>query len=210
MPVNRSPSPSDPDHSRRRSQAERRASTRQALIRAATELFAEHGYVDTAREEICRRAGVTRGALDHHFDGKKGLFRAVVEDVEVRLNQRIAEAAMRERDPVVQLRAGCHAYLDAATEPEVRRILLMDARAVLGWTEWQELHEEHGVALTIEGLRAAMAGRGSRQRAVEPLAHVLLAALNEAAMYVATAEDPEVARAEARETADRILDAVLG
>lgn len=207
MAVNRRRSPSDPDHSRRRSQAERRAATRRALLEAATHLFARQGYVDTPREEICRRAGVTRGALDHHFEGKKGLFRAVVEDVEVRLNERIAVAAMRESDPVAQLRAGCHAYLDAATEPEVRRILLLDARAVLGWSEWQQIHAEHGLKLTIEGLRAAL-GAG-RERSAEALAHVLLAALTEAAFYVATAEDADEARAEARATADRIIDAVL-
>lgn len=209
MAVNRRAGSRDADHTAppRRTQAERRAATRDALIRAATELFSERGYVDAAREEICRRAGVTRGALDHHFDGKKGLFRAVVEHVEVGLNQRIAEAAMREADPVDQLKAGCHAYLEAATEPAVRRILLLDARAVLGWTEWQALHEAHGLPLTVEGLRAALGPR--RRRRVEPLAHVLLAALNEAALYVATADHPATARASARDTADRIIDAIL-
>lgn len=207
MPVNPPRPSSDRRHAAHRTQAERAAATRDALIRAATDLFAARGYVDTPREKICRRARVTRGALDHHFDGKKGLFRAVVEDVEIRLDHRIAAAALSERDPVARLKAGCHAYLDAATEPEVRRILLLDARAVLGWRAWQEIHAEHGLRLTIEGLRAAL-GR-DRERSVEPLAHVLLAALTEAALYVATADDPDAARSEVRETADRILDAVL-
>lgn len=193
----------------RRSQAERTAATRRALVGAATGLFAERGYVDTAREAICKEAGVTRGALDHHFDGKKGLFRAVVEDVEGRLNQRIAEAAMAKADPLEGLRAGCHAYLDAATDPEVRRIILLDARSVLGWDAWQEIHAEYGLKLTVEGIKAAMAAGRVRERNPEPLAHVLLAALNEAVLYVATADDTETARAEAQETADRVLDAVL-
>lgn len=177
------------------------------MIAAATKLFARLGYVETAREDICRRAGVTRGALDHHFDGKKGLFRAVAEDVEVRLNERIAAAALAQPDPVSQLRAGCRAYLDEATHPEVRQILLLDARAVLGWKEWQEIHSKHGLLLTKEGLKAALPAE--RHHSVEPLAHVLLAALTEAALYVATADDTETARRESLETADRILDAVL-
>lgn len=212
MAVNRTSRRRDPDHtptpaSGRRTQAERREQTRRALIEAATALFAEHGYVDTAREEICARAGVTRGALDHHFDGKKGLFRAVAEDVEVRLNQRIAEAAMLASDPVEALKAGCHKYLDTATEPDVRRILLLDSRAVLGWKDWQEFHAEHGLRLMMEGIRAALPPR--RSASVEPLAHVLLAALTEAALYVATSDRPKAARAEVQVTTDRIIDALL-
>jgi len=210
MAVNRSSPASDAGHPRkRRTQAQRSAATRDALIKAGTALFTKHGYVDTAREDICARAGVTRGALDHHFDGKKGLFRAIVDDVEGRLNLKIAEAAMQQADPVEALRAGSHAYLAAATDPEVRRIILLDAKSVLGWDAWQEIHEQHGLALTREGIRAAMAAGKVRERNPEPLAMVLLAALNEAALYVATADDPEAARAEARETADRVLDAVL-
>lgn len=178
-------------------------------MKAGRALFTRQGYAETAREDICARAGVTRGALDHHFDGKKGLFRAIVDDVEGRLNQLIAEAAMREADPVEALRAGCRAYLDAATDPEVRRIILLDAKSVLGWDAWQEIHEQHGLALTREGIRAAMASGRVRDANPEPLAMVLLATLNEVALYVATADDPDSARAEARETADRVLDAVL-
>lgn len=208
MPVNRFPRPRDEDHTPpRRTQAERRERTRRALIEAATQLFSEQGYVDTAREDICARAGVTRGALDHHFDGKKGLFRAVAEDVEVRLNRRIAEAAMSEPNPVDALKAGCHTYLDTATEPDVRRILLLDSRAVLGWKEWQEFHAEHGLKLMIDGIRAALPAK--RAGSVEAIAHVLLAALTEAALYVATSDRPREARTEVQFTTDRIIDALL-
>jgi AcrR family transcriptional regulator len=216
MGVNHGGASRDPRHNpalpsaRRRTQAERSASTRDALVAAARELFAARGYVDTPREEICHLAGVTRGALDHHFAGKRGLFRAVVEDVEHRLGVRIAEAAMRHADPVAQLRAGCHEFVDAATDPEVRRIVLLDARAVLGWADWQEIESGHGLGLTMEGLQAVMdAGRAER-RPVEPLARMLLAALTEAAMYVATATDPDAAGPVAHGEVDRLVDGLLG
>lgn len=201
---------SDADHTQApRSKAERSAATRETLIAAATELFAEHGYVATAREEICRRAGVTRGALDHHFDGKRGLFAAAVLDVEMRLNERIAAAALREEDPVAALRAGCREYLEAATDPDVRRILLLDARAVLDWDQWLEMHSAHGLRLTIMGVEAAMQARGIRRRSSESAARLLLAALTEAALYVATADDPADARSEAMADVDRILEGLL-
>lgn len=212
MAVNQDLPNRDPDHTgaapvARRTQAERSAATREALIEAATELFAEQGFVETAREEICARAGVTRGALDHHFDGKRGLFRAVAEAVEIHLNERIAEAAFQETDPLRAVKAGCHKYLDTATEPAVRRILLLDSRAVLGWKEWQEFHAEHGLKLMVEGIRGVLPP--DRQGSVEPVAHIVLAALTEAALYVATSDNPDAARAEVQETTDRIIDSLM-
>src|SRR2546423_14950594 len=108
------------------------------LVGTARELFAARGYADVATEEIVRAAGVTRGALYHHFRGKEDLFRAVFEEVERDLTERIAQVAFAEQDPWKLIRAGAAAFLDACLEPEAQRIALMDAPSVLGWEEWRE------------------------------------------------------------------------
>src|SRR5919197_1706774 len=104
----------------RQSQAERRETTRAALLAAARELFAERGYAGVSTEEIVERAGVTRGALYHHFRGKDDLFRAVCEQIEREVTERIAAGARRGGEPVEVLRAGAVMFLDACLEPEVQ------------------------------------------------------------------------------------------
>ena len=189
----------------RRSQAERTAATRRALIEAGRELFAAHGYGGAGQEEIVEQAGVTRGALAHHFGTKRALFAAVVEAVERDLTERIALAAMEGGDPLQQLRLGCHAFLDSATDPAVRRIVLLDAPAVLGWQAWRELEATYGLGLLTEALGHVMEAGLMARRPVQPLAHLLLASLNEAAMLVANADDPVATRAALGEEVERIL-----
>src|SRR6476620_523264 len=121
----------------RRTQASRREATRAALIAAARELFAARGYAGVGTEEIVQRAGVTRGALYHHFTGKDDLFRAVYERVEQELTQRIVTEVPLVGDPVAVLRGGTAVFLDACLEPEVQQICLLDAPAVLGYDEWR-------------------------------------------------------------------------
>jgi AcrR family transcriptional regulator len=193
----------------RRTQAERSRATRAALLASGRELFAGRGFAGTAREEIVERAGVTRGALHHHFGTKQDLFAAVVEELEQELAARIAGAAMAGTDPRDQLRRGCHEFLDAALDPAVQRIVLLDAPSVLGWTAWREVDARYGLGLVVEALRAVFAAGQATPRPVEPLAHVLLAALNEAAMLVAGAPDPARARGEVGDLVDHLLDALL-
>jgi AcrR family transcriptional regulator len=190
----------------RRTQAERRAATRQALVDAGRELFAAYGYAGAGQEEIVERAGVTRGALSHHFGTKEGLFRAVVESVEEELTTRIAEAAMQGADPLDHLRHGCVAFLDAALDPAVRRIVLIDAPAVLGWQAWRDMETVYGLGLVSEALAMCMDAGAIPRRPIQPLAHMLLASLNEAAMLVATAETPEQTRREVGGEVERLLD----
>ena len=189
----------------RRSQAERRASTRAALMTAGRELFAACGYAEAGQQEIVERAGVTRGALSHHFGTKHGLFRAVVESVEHELTERIATAALEGSDPAEHLRFGCLAFLDAALDPAVRRIVLLDAPAVLGWQAWREMETVYGLGLVSEALEHCMEAGLLARRPVQPLAHLLLAALNEAAMLVANAEDPERTRRDVGHEVERLL-----
>ncbi|MEW6472074.1 MAG: helix-turn-helix domain-containing protein [Actinomycetota bacterium] len=194
----------------RRSQAERSAATRGALVRAARELFARDGYAATGREAIVERAGVTRGALYHHFADKEALFRAVFEELEAEVMARAAEAAMTASpdDPLGQLRAGSLAYLDIALDPAVQRVCLIDAPAVLSPAVRQEVLDAYAVGLVREVLKAAMDGGALTPQPLEPLTHVLLAALHEAALYVARAEDHAAARAEVGTTIGHLLDSL--
>src|SRR5713101_2324271 len=109
------------------------AATRAALIKIARKRFADHGYADTATEEVVRRARVTRGALYHHFRDKQDLFKAVLHEEEQRLARKIAETALAQSDPWSQLISGSQAFLDACLDPGVQQIVLIDAPAVLGW-----------------------------------------------------------------------------
>lgn len=196
----------DPTHSRsRRTQAERSAATRAALVAAARELFTIRGFAGTGREEIVKLAGVTRGALHHHFGSKAELFRAVFEEVERDLTERVAASALSGGDPMEGLRRGCAVFLDAATDPAVRRIVLTDAPSVLGWRTWREIDARYGLGLAIAGLTAVRDAGQIEHRPVEPLAHMLLAALNEAAMLVASSADPDGTRAEVGAVIDRLL-----
>jgi AcrR family transcriptional regulator len=190
--------------------AERSEATRAALIAAARPLFADRGFANVGTEEIVRAAGVTRGALYHQFRDKRELFAAVFEQLEQDLAQRTGAAAgaSGRGDPLVELRVGAEAWLDACTEPEVQRIVLLDAPAVLGWDRWREIGMRYSLGLMEAVLQLAVdAGRIARQP-VRPLAHVLLGAVDEAALYVATADDPKTARAEVGEVLDRLLAAL--
>src|SRR5580700_10675279 len=189
----------------RRTQAERRSTTRRALLDAGRELFAARGFANAGQEEIVERAGVTRGALAHHFGTKLGLFRAVVEALETELAEHIATAAMLGDDPMAHLRLGCLAFLDAALDPAVRRIVLLDAPAVLGWQAWRELETTYGLGLVSEALEHCMEAGLIAPRPVQPLAHILLAALNEAAMLVANSDDPVATRVVVGDEVERFL-----
>jgi AcrR family transcriptional regulator len=179
-------------------QAERSDATRAALVRAARELFAGRGYADVGTEEIVRSAAVTRGALYHHFEDKRDLFRAVHEQIEGEVTERVgaALADSDSDDPVEALRTAARTFLDACTEPEIARITLLDAPSVLGWAEWREIDERYGLGLTIAGLTMGMDAGRLRRQPVRPLAHLLLAAMGEAGMVIANADDPQAARAE--------------
>jgi AcrR family transcriptional regulator len=186
--------------------AEQSEATRAALIGVARRRFAERGYAQVSTEEIVRDAGVTRGALYHHFDGKRDLFRAVFEEVERELSQKIAERALTGSEPLQALEAGAAMFLDSAGEPEVRQIALIDAPSVLGWEEWREIGMRYGLGLVQAALQAAMDAGAIAEQPVRPLAHMLLGALDEAAMLVALADDPAAAREEVGNTVGTLLD----
>jgi len=178
--------------------AEQTEATRAALLAVARELFAERGYAGVATEEIVQRARVTRGALYHHFRDKQDLFRAVHEQLEGELAERIARQLANgpADDPMALLRIGVRAFLDQCMDPALARIALIDAPSVLGWEEWRRVDEKYGLGLVMVGLQGAMAAGAIRHQPVKPLAHLILGALGEAGMLIANAEDPRAARAE--------------
>lgn len=140
---------------KRRSQLDRSAATRSALIRAARPLFAARGFAGVGTETIVRAAGVTRGALYHQFTDKTELFAAVSEEIEQELAARLGEriAAEAATDPIEVMTVGAGAWLDACAEPEVQQIVLLDGPSVLGWQRWREIGMRYGLGL-VEGLLA--------------------------------------------------------
>ncbi|MFE0752205.1 TetR/AcrR family transcriptional regulator [Gordonia sp. NPDC058843] len=192
----------------RRTQAERTATTRASLVAAGRKLFGERGFADVGTQEIVAEAGVTRGALYHQFDDKKGLFVAVYDDVEQSIVAQIAAAVGEQagEDPLAALKSGMRLFLRLCTEPEVHRITLVEAPSVLGWSEWRARGEEFGFAL-VEGLIAAAIATGQAvEQPTRPLAHVAIGALDEAALYVAAADDREAATEQVAAVLERIVD----
>jgi AcrR family transcriptional regulator len=170
--------------------------TREALVQAALELFTKRGYTGVGTEEIVTRAKVTRGALYHHFTDKRDLFRAVFERVEGELMEGIGARMEATDDPWELMLAGMRSFLDACEEPAAKQIALTDAPSVLGWQEWREIDNRHGLGLTRAALQGAVDARVLRPIAVEPMAHLLVAALSEAAFVIAYSDHPRKARAE--------------
>jgi AcrR family transcriptional regulator len=184
----------------RRSQVDRSAATRAALVDAARPLFAQRGFAGVGTETIVRDAGVTRGALYHHFADKSELFEAVYEAIEQDLAQGLGEmiASAEITDPIDVMMLGANAWLAACGEQEVQQIVLLDGPAVLGWQRWREIGMRNGLGL-MEGLltHAIDVGRIAPQP-VRALAHVLVGALDEAGLYVARADDQAAASSEMR------------
>ncbi len=200
-----------PPASRPRTKAAQREATNAALIDAARELFAAHGYAGVGTEEIVRRAGVTRGALYHHFrGGKEELFRAVLVQLSAETVQRVAQAATAIEDPWEALVVGSEAFLDASVTPEVQRIMLIDGPSVLGWDHWRAIDADFGFGLLKEAVKRAMDAGRLLPASANAVTHVLAGALDEAAMVVARADDPGAAREEMGRTVRRLLEGLRG
>jgi AcrR family transcriptional regulator len=181
------------DVPKKRSQTERTAETRKALIVAGRSLFEERGYEDVGAEEIVRAAGLTRGALYHHFpSGKPALLEAIYERLEAESTERVAHVVLDSKmdSPLAAMKAGVAAFLDECAEPGFQQIVLHDAPAVLGWERWREIAAANGLGLIEASLIAAIEAGEIRPLPVKPTAHLLLGALDEAAMLLARSPDP--------------------
>jgi AcrR family transcriptional regulator len=179
--------------------------TKAKLERVARELFAERGFTELSAEELVARAGVTRGALYHHYNGKEGLFEAIVEGAMKEVHAKLAMEAAGEADPLRGLLRGIHAFLNISTQPSIQRILLIDAPAVLGWHKWRKMDDRYGLGLLKRGLSNAMKAGLLRNQDVDVMAHLLQGALTEAAMVIARSKKP----AKARKAAERALASMI-
>jgi AcrR family transcriptional regulator len=189
------------------SKAAQSEATRAKLVKVARRLFAKRGYAAVGTEEVVKKAGVTRGALYHQFEDKKDLFRTVFEQVEAEVSIDIATRAEAEAsDPLDVLRTGTRLWMDACLDPEVRRIALLDAPAVLGFEEWREIVGRHVLGLLAAALQVAMDAGAIAPQPAMPLAHVITGALDAAALYVAESADPEAARNEIDPVLERLIE----
>jgi len=184
--------------------------TRRSLIAAARDLFGEQGYASTSVDEIARRAGVTKGALYHHFRDKDDLFRAVVEDVKRDVTDVVGAAFLSattaENETMQSVVLGCRAFIEAHLDPAVQRISIIDARSVLDATTRRALDARYEVAVVRGAFRRAMRLGAVERQPLVPLAHIVAGALAEACAYIAEAEDAAEARTEANALIERLLD----
>jgi AcrR family transcriptional regulator len=190
---------------------DRGRATRDQLVAVAVDLFAARGFEATSIEAVLEQAGVSRGSLYHHFASKQLLFEAVVDAVEARVGGEIMAAvqAAGTADPVGVLGAAFLAWVRLAADPVVRRILLIDAPAVVGWRRWREIEEQYGLGMIRAVVQAAADEGRLPPSQVDAFSHVLLAAVNELALLVALADDVPAAQASAETAVDELLRRLL-
>ncbi|MCV7237060.1 TetR family transcriptional regulator [Mycolicibacterium celeriflavum] len=192
----------------RRTQAERTEATTSALVDAARALFAEEGYEATSLDTVAARARMTKGAVYHHFEGKRQLFEAVFTQEVERISAPLVKAYQRKKDPWEGFAAACRAFLEQCLEPGLQRIVLLDAFGALGWEQMRRLETPLLEMMEVAITRAIVAGRIA-DRPTGPLAHFLFGAICELAMIVARAKDQKVAHRHAVAELGRILDGLV-
>ena len=189
------------------SNEQRTARTRAALIKAARAEFAANGYADAATTAIVTRAGATRGAMYHHFKDKLALFDAVVEAEDARLAALIDSETVDMPDAYKSLMHGIGIYLDNATSPATRRILMLDGPSALGWKRWREIQSHNSLRTLREGLEAAQTqGTLNKKLSVTVAASLFAAALDEAVHVIAEAKNRKAARSDAINAAEAMLE----
>ena len=187
----------------RRARSDMIAETRGKLIAAARDAFSRRGYAETSMDDFTASAGLTRGALYHHFGDKKGLLRAVVETLDGEMDARL-DAASATPDPWDGFVRRCRLYLEMALEAEIRQIVLKDAPAVLGASVLEPSRRQCLASLAAR-LSAMMAGGIVHQGDAETLARLINGALADAALWIAEADDPVMRLTSARDNLDLLL-----
>lgn len=188
--------------------AEKRAqfdATRAKLLSIARAAFSAKGYAGTATNALVEQAGVTRGALYYQFRDKRDLFRAVFIGAQREIAVEIERAARAAPDPWAALLLGCKTFIATSARPDIRRIVLIDGPAVLGWDEWRKIDAEHGTALLLAGLEACAKAGHLRDVPLQPLTHLIAGALNEAALVLAERPDDVEAGLAMATAIDRLL-----
>ncbi|MFE3580125.1 TetR/AcrR family transcriptional regulator [Streptomyces vinaceus] len=181
--------------------------TRQTLLETAQRLFAEREYADISAEELVREAGLTRGALYHHFDGKRGLFEAVFDDIEGRAAQRIKTAVGSVTDPLERVDRGVAEFLDICTDDVYRHVVVLQGPIALGWARWRELDQLHLGGVVLDAVKALLEARLIRPYPAELIVGAVYGALAELSLVIAESDDPQGARAE---SANLVRDLISG
>jgi AcrR family transcriptional regulator len=183
--------------------------TRGQLIEVATRLFAEHGYEGTSIEAVLSAAGVSRGALYHHFAGKEALFEAVVSAVSDQVTVELTEAVLGCVDPLDAMRTAAIAWIGLAADPVIQRVVLVDAPSVLGWDRWRAMDDGRTLGAMRAMLQAISDSGRLPAELVGPFSHMILAALDEIVLVIARAPDSTAAVAEGRMAVQALLDRLL-
>lgn len=182
--------------------------TAEKLLAIALKAFSEQGYTSTGTEQIIAAAGLTKGALYHHYPSKKALFEAAYRAAEEEVARRIASACANINDPWEQLLAGCFAYLDACSDPGLQRILRVDGPAVLGLARWAEIDREFGLDRLLPSLQRMADAAIIEAPSVEALARQLTGAMNESTFWIVQHTRPDVALQESKKMLVALLQSV--
>jgi AcrR family transcriptional regulator len=189
-------------------QADRRAATQAAILKAARKLFGDDGFQQTTMDDIAAAAHVAKGAVYHHFKTKEAVFEAVFDEVSRDLVADIAKVSRAEKDVLAAMAAGTQHYLAACAKGPTGQIILRDGPAVLGWERWREIDAQHFGGKIPRALEVAMERSLIARQPVEPLARLLLGAMTEAAVACAGASDLKKAGAEYSRAFKSLLEAM--
>ena len=189
-------------------QADRRAATQAAILKAARKLFGEGSFQQTTMDDIATAARVAKGAVYHHFKTKEAVFEAVFDEVSRDLVADIARVSRAEKDVLLAMAAGTQHYLAACSKGPTGQIILRDGPAVLGWERWREIDAQHFGGKIPRALEVAMERGLLARQPVEPLARLLLGAMTEAAVACAGAGDIKKAGAEYSRAFKSLLEAM--
>jgi AcrR family transcriptional regulator len=190
----------------RRTQPERRAATRAAILGAARDLFAERGYHGASLDTILNHAGSSKGAFYHHFTDKAAVLEALLTEFEEEGIRRAREWTAGLSSPLEIIRVSAHNLLDWCTDPYIRQVVLTDALSVLGFARWHQIDDAYTLDVLDQLLQHGIsAGEFRELPSTRMIARLIIAATNEAALYVANADDVDAARAEATAGLDLMI-----
>ncbi|WP_277678981.1 TetR/AcrR family transcriptional regulator [Gracilibacillus dipsosauri] len=170
--------------------------TIQELLKIARSLFTEKGFANVALEEIVKEAGLTRGALYHHFKNKHGLFLAVFEAVQREVGEKVEEEAAKSSDMWEQLLLGCRAFITSSVKSQNQRILLIDGPAVLGWDTFRLMDEKYSMKSLKEQLLKMKDHQLLMPVSIDAMTHCLSGAMNEAILWIAENQEGVESRTE--------------
>ncbi len=172
---------------------QRSEATTNLLISVGQKLFRTHGYSGISQEEIVKKAGMTRGALYHHFDGKKGLFKAVFEDSILKIASRVKMAEKRTAQSWDNFISCTYEFCVACLDSDLQRIVLIDGPVVLGWNVWRKIDERETMGILNSHLKRLLEDEVIHPIPLEPLTHFISGAVNESILWISGTNDPRKA-----------------